>query len=67
MTNQLVQQGENIKFEGPPGAFEDEFRIMEENLDEIRRIIAGANITSGDLDTISDQLATIRYGSWCIF
>ena len=60
MTNDLVQQGENIKFEGPPGAFDEEFRIMEENLEEIRRIIAGANITSTDLDAISEQMRNIR-------
>jgi len=59
-TNILVEMGENIKFEGPPGAFDEEFRIMEENLAEVRRIVGGANITSADIDLLTEKLTIIR-------
>ena len=34
---------------------------MEEKLDEVRVILAGANITGSDLDDLRDKLDIIRY------
>ena len=55
-----MNEGANIKVGGAPGAFEDEFREMEEKLDKVRVILAGANITGKDLDELRDKLDTIR-------
>ena len=59
-TEYLVDEGSNIKFGGAPGAFEDEFNEMEGKLDEVRLILAGANVTGSDLDDLRDKLNTIR-------
>ena len=59
-TDELVNEGSSIKIEGAPGAFRREFQEMERKLDEVRRILAGANVTSADLDGLRDRLAVIR-------
>lgn len=59
-TDRLVTEGSNIKVSGAPGAFGKEFQDMEEKLDEVRRIVAGTNITTEDLDTLREKLNQIR-------
>jgi len=59
-TDILINQGSNIKVGGAPGAFEEEFRRMEEMLNEVRAILAGANVTGKDLDELRDKLSQIR-------
>ncbi len=60
-TDYLVNEGSQIKIGGAPGAFEEEFRQMEEKLNEVRQILAGANVTGKDLDELRDKLNLIRY------
>ena len=52
-----------MKVGGVKGIFEAEFRAMEDKLDEVRRILAGTNVTRGDLDHLRDSLTVIRYTS----
>jgi len=56
----LVGQAQNIALEGASGAFDKEFRVMEENLDEIRRIIESAGVSSYDVEELQKMLAEIR-------
>ena len=56
-----MAEGSNIKVSGAPGAFSREFKDMEDKLDEVRRIIAGTNVTAEDLESMTDKLAMIRY------
>ena len=56
----LVNKGSNIKIGGAPGAFRREFEEMEKKLDEVQRILAGANVTSSDLEELEQQLDIIR-------
>ena len=60
-TNRLIQEGSEIKIGGVKGIFEAEFRSMEDKLDEVRRILAGTNVTQHDLDRLQDSLNNIRY------
>ena len=55
-----------MKVGGVKGIFEAEFRAMEDKLDEVRRILAGTNVTRGDLDHLRDSLNIIRYTSWSL-
>ena len=59
-TDRLVTEGSNIKVSGAPGAFGKEFKDMEDKLDEVRRIIAGTNVTTEDLDAMREKLNQIR-------
>jgi chromosome segregation ATPase len=59
-TDRLVTEGRNIKVSGAPGAFGKEFKEMEDKLDEVRRIIAGSNVTAEDLDSLREKLNQIR-------
>ncbi|KAK2178481.1 hypothetical protein NP493_542g02038 [Ridgeia piscesae] len=59
-TNRLIQEGSEIKIGGVKGIFEAEFRSMEDKLDEVRRILAGTNVTQHDLDRLQDSLNNIR-------
>ena len=56
----MVVKGSNIKTEGAPGAFEKEFKDMEDKLDEVRKIVDGANVTSDDIDDLKMKLEAIR-------
>ena len=59
-TDSLIEQGSAIKVGGAPGAFEKEFNFMEEKLEEVRKILAGTNVTEADLDGLRDKLNSIR-------
>ena len=60
-TDLLIKEGSEIKVGGAPGAFDKEFRFMEDKLEEVRRILAGTNVTEADLDDLRDRLNTARY------
>jgi len=57
----LLKNGSEIKHGGAPGAFESEFRYMETILEEVRRIIAGSNISLESLENLMDKLQQLRY------
>ena len=62
-TNRLILEGSEMKVGGVRGIFEAEFRAMEDKLDEVRRILAGTNVTRYDLDHLRDSLNLIGYVS----
>lgn len=55
-----MDQARNIQIEGASGAFDKEFRVMEDNLDEIRKIIEGAGVSSLDVEDLQNMLKMIR-------
>ena len=57
----LLDQGRNIQIEGAAGAFDKEFRAMEDNLEEIRKIIDGAGVSTIDVEELENMLKEIRY------
>jgi len=57
----LLKNGSEIKYGGAPGAFEREFVYMETILEEVRRIIAGSNISVEGLENLMDKLQQLRY------
>jgi len=57
----LLKNGSEIEHGGAPGAFENEFRHMENILDEVRKIIAGSNISVDGLDNLMEKLRQLRY------
>ena len=59
-TNLLIKTGGEIKVGGAPGAFDREFKEMEEKLDEVKRILAGTNVSAEGLDELRDRLIQIR-------
>ncbi|XP_052780094.1 laminin subunit beta-1-like [Mya arenaria] len=59
-TSSLVSQAENIAIEGAAGAFDKEFRVMEDNLAEIRRIVEGAGVSSYDVEELQMMIKTMR-------
>ncbi|XP_071081967.1 laminin subunit beta-1-like [Haliotis cracherodii] len=59
-THSLVETGNNISVTGAIKAFDDEFKHMQNNIDEIRRILSTANVTRVDVQDIQNMLDTIR-------
>jgi len=59
-TELLLDQGRNIQIEGAAGAFDKEFRVMEDNLAEIKKILDGAGVSSYDVQVLEDMLKEIR-------
>ena len=57
----LLDQARNIQTEGASGAFDKEFRVMEDNLAEIRKIIEGAGVSTIDVEELENMLKEIRY------
>lgn len=55
-----MDQAKNIQIEGASGAFDKEFRVMEDNLAEIRRIIENAGVSSFDVEELQNLLKQIR-------
>ena len=60
----LLDQGRNIQIEGAAGAFDKEFRAMEDNLEEIRKIIDGAGVSTIDVEELENMLKEIRYSNF---
>jgi len=52
--------GGEIKIGGAPGAFEKEFQEIEEKLEEVKRIVAGANISEEGLQELLERIANMR-------
>ena len=60
-TDELVDQGGQIKISGAPGAFDKEFRDMEAKLEEIRKIVEGHNVTSDDIKVCRSSIKCPTY------
>jgi len=56
----LLDQAKNIQIEGASGAFDKEFRVMEDNLAEIRRIVEDSGVSSLDVEELQNMLTQIR-------
>ncbi|KAK3579401.1 hypothetical protein CHS0354_029709 [Potamilus streckersoni] len=59
-TRALLDQAKDIQTSGASGAFDKEFRNMEEKLEEIRKIIDSSGVSSSDVDQLKNKLAQIR-------
>ena len=59
-TNRLIDSAKQINQTGLPGAYKDEFFEIESKLEEIDRIINGANINELDIKSIEDLVANLR-------
>lgn len=59
-TNILIQEGSEIKHGGASEAFESEFLEMERKLEEVRRILDGADTSIEGLDEIQHRIQIIR-------
>lgn len=59
-TDMLIKEGSDIKVEGAPSAFDQEFKDMEDMLEDVRKILSGTNVTAQDLDELRDKLQQIR-------
>jgi len=62
----LLKNGSEIKHGGAPGAFETEFVYMENVLEEVRRIIAGSNISLEGLENLMEKLQQLRYVGYTV-
>ena len=56
----LLKNGSEIKHGGAPGAFDSEFIYMESILEEVRKIIAGSNISLEGLENLMEKLQQLR-------
>lgn len=56
----LIKEGSEIKAGGVSGAFEEDFQEMERKLEEVKRILAGADTSIEGLDEITRRIQIIR-------
>jgi len=59
-TTILISEGKLIKGGGASGAFEREFREMEDKLEEVRRILNGTGVSSSGLEDLRRRIKIIR-------
>ena len=59
-----MDQGRNIQIEGAGGAFDKEFRVMEDNLAEVRKIINGAGVSLVDVTELEGMIKQIRWAEF---
>lgn len=55
----LIKEGSEIKTGGVSGAFEEDFLEMEKKLEEVKRILAGTDISVEGLDEIRQRIQII--------
>ncbi|XP_074646812.1 laminin subunit beta-1-like [Tubulanus polymorphus] len=59
-TNRLMDDAKNIKTTGAPGAFEKEFKAMEDNLEEVKMILHNTNVSFNDINELQMKLEKLR-------
>ncbi|XP_055926474.1 laminin subunit beta-1-like [Argiope bruennichi] len=59
-TRQLLDEASDIKQTGVTGAYSKEFSIIEGKLEEVREILADANITGADIEDLQDLVDMLR-------
>ena len=59
-TRDIVNKVTNITVTGAAGAFEKEFNIMRENIDEVRQIISAVGGSSESVKNLSEMLENIK-------
>ncbi|KAI1305823.1 Laminin subunit beta-1 [Halotydeus destructor] len=59
-TQRLIDNARKIKNTGTPGAYSEEFKIIETRLTEIQRIVDGATITKTQIDDIDKLTKELR-------
>lgn len=59
-TQQLLDDASHIKQTGITGAYSKEFAEMEDKLEQVRMILAEANITGGDIEALQDLVDMLR-------
>lgn len=59
-TQQLLDDASHIKQTGTTGAYTKEFAEMEAKLEEVREILASANVTGADIEQLQDLITQLR-------
>jgi predicted transcriptional regulator len=59
-TTSLVEQAKDISVTGAIQAFDEEFKLMQNNIDEIRKILSSVNFTQADIQEIENMLDNIK-------
>lgn len=59
-THYLVESAKNISVTGAIQAFDEEFKMMQNHIDEIRKILASVNFTQVDIQEIENMLEVIK-------
>lgn len=59
-TQDIVRSANDVSVSGAIKAFDEEFRLMQANIDEIKRILSGVNTTQVDIQDITEKLDMIR-------
>lgn len=60
-TQYLVNSAKNISVTGAIQAFDEEFKMMQNHIDEIRKILSSVNFTQVDIQEIENMLETIKW------
>lgn len=56
----MLRIGGEIKITGPPSAFDQEFKDMEDKLDRVREILKGSNVSADDINDIKSKLDILK-------
>lgn len=56
-----MDDASHIKQTGITAAYSKEFSAMESKLEEVRQILADANITGSDIEELQDMVNMLRY------
>ncbi|XP_005110416.2 laminin subunit beta-1 [Aplysia californica] len=60
LTHDIVKRANDVSVTGAIKAFDEEFRLMQDNIDEIKRILASVDFTQVDIQDIQNMLDTVR-------
>lgn len=59
-THDIVKRANDVSVTGAIKAFDEEFRLMQKNIDEITSILSGINFTHVDIKDIQNLLEVVR-------
>jgi len=59
-THLLVKRAEDVSVSGAIKAFDEEFKEMQNSIQEIQQILSSVNYTQGDIQEIKDMLKTVN-------
>ncbi|CAL1537788.1 unnamed protein product [Lymnaea stagnalis] len=59
-THDIVKRANDVSVTGAIKAFDEEFRLMQKNIDDIKKILANVNYTQVDIKEIADLLDSVK-------
>ncbi|BFZ08525.1 hypothetical protein BsWGS_11564 [Bradybaena similaris] len=59
-THDIVKRANDVSVTGAIKAFDDEFRLLQDNIDEINTILSTINFTQVDIKDIQNMLETVK-------